>query len=424
LGAAAPGAEAAFVGHGGPVKGLALTSDGALLVSTSFDYSVIVWRLEDGAALDVLHGHDAAVNDVVVLPGDERFATAGDDGAILLWAFGESEPVGRLAGHVGRVVDLDVSADGRQLASAGWDHTVRLWDIVNGAVPRLLEGHGGPVNAVRFTPDGERLVTAGVDGALRLWRTADATRLAEWGGGPSAVNALAVANDGRTAFAAGASGEVRRFDLHDGRTLGPFRAGPPSPLFAVSLSPDGERLAATGMDGTITIFSTATGVVEQVLGGERNPLWSLATAPDGRTLFAGGNDRTIRQWSLATGREIDEPAPLPLPEKPVSAAAADGAAVWRRCAACHTLDPDSANRAGPTLHGIFGRRIGTVEGYPYSPALDGGDIVWTEATVADLFRRGPDVVTPGTKMPIQRITDENELAALIAFLRREAMPAE
>jgi cytochrome c len=299
-----------------------------------------------------------------------------------------------------------------------------LWDIADGTAPMVLEGHGGPVNAVRFTPDGERLVTAGADGALRLWRTADATRLAEWGSGPSAVNALAMADDGRTAFAAAASGEIRLFDLADGRALGHYRAGAPAPLFAVALSPDGERLAATGMDGTITIFMTATGAVDDVLGGERSPLWSLAMAPDGRTLFAGGNDRTIRQWSLATGQEIDEPAPLPVADAAERAPTDDEAAAWQRCAACHTLDPDGGNRAGPTLHGIFGRPVGTVEGYPYSRALAGGELVWTEASVADLFRRGPDVVTPGTKMPIQRITDENELAALIAFLKREAMPAE
>ena len=419
-----PSAGAAFLGHGGPVKGLALTSDGQLMVSASFDYSVIVWRLADGAALDVLHGHEAAVNDVVVLRGDRGFATGGDDGLVLLWAFGTDEPERLLEGHAGRVVDLDVSADGQFLASASWDRTVRLWDLATGAAVQTLEGHGGPVNAVRFTPDGERLVTAGADGAVRLWRAADGMQLAEWNGGPSAVHALAVEATGGIVFAAGSAGEVRRYDLAGSAILTPFQAALPAPLFALEVSPDGELLAATGMDGTISIFRTATGEVEEILGGERNPLWCLAIAPDGRTLLAGGNDRTIRQWSLVSGLEIDEPAPLPPPENVGVAADDEGALVWRRCVACHTLDPDSANRAGPTLFGVFGRPIGTVEGYPYSAALAESDIVWTEATVAELFRLGPDVVTPGTKMPIQRITDESELAALIDFLRREAMPAE
>ena len=56
-----------------------------------------------------------------------------------------------------------------------------------------------------------------------------------------------------------------------------------------------------------------------------------------------------------------------------------GAQVFRACVACHTLTPDEGNRAGPTLHGVFGRRIATLPGYNFSPALKKLDIVWTPA---------------------------------------------
>ena len=72
--------------------------------------------------------------------------------------------------------------------------------------------------------------------------------------------------------------------------------------------------------------------------------------------------------------------------------------------------------AGPTLHGLFGRRMGSVAGYAYSERLARGDITWTPETVADLFTRGPDVVTPGTKMPVQTVGNAEDLAALLRFL--------
>jgi cytochrome c len=72
--------------------------------------------------------------------------------------------------------------------------------------------------------------------------------------------------------------------------------------------------------------------------------------------------------------------------------------------------------AGPHLHGLFGRRMGSVAGYVYSERLARGDIVWTPDTVADLFTRGPDVVTPGTKMPVQRLENAEDMAALLRFL--------
>lgn len=54
------------------------------------------------------------------------------------------------------------------------------------------------------------------------------------------------------------------------------------------------------------------------------------------------------------------------------------------------------------------------EGCPCSPALAEGGLVWTEETVGRLLAFGPDSVTPGTKMPIQRISDAAERAALRA----------
>ena len=96
------------------------------------------------------------------------------------------------------------------------------------------------------------------------------------------------------------------------------------------------------------------------------------------------------------------------------------AEAFRACVACHTLDPDDGNRAGPTLHGIFGRRIASVPGYRYSPALRGMDIVWTPETVSKLFELGPATYTPGTRMPEQTIGGAEDRAALIRFLRSAA----
>ena len=89
-----------------------------------------------------------------------------------------------------------------------------------------------------------------------------------------------------------------------------------------------------------------------------------------------------------------------------------GAEVFRACVACHTLNADDGVRAGPTLHGIFGRRIATLPGYNFSAALRTMNIVWTPETVSKLFEVGPNTYTPGTKMPEQRIGSPGDRAAL------------
>ena len=101
---------------------------------------------------------------------------------------------------------------------------------------------------------------------------------------------------------------------------------------------------------------------------------------------------------------------------------AAGQALFRACAVCHTLTPDGGRRAGPTLWHLFGRKAGSVEGYRYSPSLKDSGIVWTEDTVSRLFEVGPDTLTPGSKMPIQRIDDAQQRADLIAYLRQATAP--
>ena len=75
-------------------------------------------------------------------------------------------------------------------------------------------------------------------------------------------------------------------------------------------------------------------------------------------------------------------------------------------------------RASQTLAGLFGRRIATLPGYNFSPALKKLDIVWTAETVSKLFELGPATFTPGTKMPEQKITSAQDRLALVRFLEK------
>jgi cytochrome c len=154
------------------------------------------------------------------------------------------------------------------------------------------------------------------------------------------------------------------------------------------------------------------------LVGPGLPVWSLAFAPDGDTLLTGGSDRIVRRWDARTGEHIG-PVVMSAPESDLAQyEGSRGAEVFRACAACHTLSPDDGNRAGPTLHGIFGRRIASAPGYAFSEALKEMDIVWTPETVSELFEIGPTLYTPGTKMPEQKITNSDDRAALMEFLQK------
>jgi cytochrome c len=63
--------------HGGPVRALAISGDGATALSGSFDSSAILWSLPDNSARQVLRFYDGAVNAVALL-GNGRAVTAED----------------------------------------------------------------------------------------------------------------------------------------------------------------------------------------------------------------------------------------------------------------------------------------------------------------------------------------------------------
>ncbi len=413
---AAVPAQAQLRGHGGPVKALAISPDGRAAVSGSFDTSAIRWSLATDSAEQVLRFHDGPVNAVALLP-DGRVVTGGGDARIAIWGAGEAQPQIVLQGHAAPVVALAVSADGKMLASASWDHTVRVWTLGDhGAVPppRVFEGHQQNVNGVAFVPDGSAVVSAGYDATVRIWplRQDGVPVVVNL---PTPLNALVVAPD-REILAAGADGKLYVLSA-EGELRGTIAPGE-TPIIALALSPDGSRIAAAGIRGAVAIIERAERRVVQTLVGPGLPVWSAAFFPDNRTLLTGGADRVIRRWDTTAGSPIGTVA-LGGPDDPLARYAGDpGAAVFRACVACHTLRPDQGNRAGPSLAGLFGRRIATLPGYNFSPALKQLDIVWTPKTVAKLFELGPATFTPGTKMPEQTISSPADRAALVEFLEQ------
>jgi cytochrome c len=407
----ATSAFAQLRGHGGPVRALAISADGQIAISGSFDSTAIRWSLTRNAAEQVLRFHSDAVNAVAWLR-DGRAATAGADGRIAIWTSGKTEPDDVLEGHTAPIVALAASPDGATLASASWDHTVRLWPLAGGA-PRVLAEHSQNVNGVAFAAD-RALISVSYDQSVRIWPLAGAPTPTVVPM-PTPLNAVAVGGDGEITVG-GADGKVY-FLAADGARAGDVAAGP-RPVISIAISPDGVRLAAASIGGAVAVIDRKTRNLARTLVGPGLPVWSVAFLPDSRTLLTGGADNIIRRWNAETGEPVD-PLLLETSGDPLAAYAGDrGAEIFRACVACHTLGTEQANRAGPTLAGIFGRRIATAPGYNFSDALKRLDIVWTPETVSKLFEIGPQAYTPGTKMPEQRIGSEQDRVALVQFLER------
>jgi len=102
----------------------------------------------------------------------------------------------------------------------------------------------------------------------------------------------------------------------------------------------------------------------------------------------------------------------------VNSAAADDAALFTPCRACHSLDPSAKIMPGPNLAGLIGRKVAGDPAFDYSPVLQQArekGRVWTLETLKT-FLADPEAMFPAMWMSAQGIRDVAARKALARFI--------
>ena len=137
-------------------------------------------------------------------------------------------------------------------------------------------------------------------------------------------------------------------------------------------------------------------------------------------IYAGGGGHGDHAQAYVIEVAGDEPAveevveEVNFAEVMATASAADGEGVWRNCQSCHSLD-EGRNGLGPSLYGVVGRAVGSVDGFNYSGALIAVADVW-DADHLNGFLEDPKGYAPGTAMGFNGLRKIEDRANLIAYL--------
>ncbi|MDX2288273.1 MAG: c-type cytochrome [Hyphomicrobiaceae bacterium] len=416
-------ASGTLAGHGGPVKAIRVDRNADRVLTGSFDYTLMVWdvSVDPARPLHRLADHAGAVNAVALTPDGTRALAAGDDGSLTVSDIASGKLVHRFTGHGAKVVDLAISSDGGFAVTASWDRTARIWNLRALTEGPVLEGHRGPVNAVAVSTDGTAVYTASADGEIRRFQAADgrldrSVHRHGWG-----INVMVLLPDGAHLAFGALNGTAAVIDTASGDAMAEL--GPAErPVLALATTERPGLIATASADGLVRVLRLADFALIEEYKNPYGPIWALDFSADGTALYLGGLDDFVTRWQVSP-RQSRETIASPFPRRFQLAGDPDDELEQgriqfsRKCSVCHTLAGDGKNRAGPSLEGVFGRRIGTVAGYPYSAALKRLDIVWDATTIGKLFELGPDAFTPGSKMPLQKMTDKRARDALIAYLK-------
>jgi WD40 repeat protein/DNA-binding SARP family transcriptional activator/energy-coupling factor transporter ATP-binding protein EcfA2 len=295
-------------GHDAVVMSVGFLPVGDRVVSASLDGTARIWDLDDGATVGILR-HQSAVRVAKPDRTGQVIATGAEDGVVRLWDIATGTELLSLAGHTTPVNTLSFNDDGTLLASGAGLDSIGRFGL--GLAPDLEARVWDVGVSHRRTPltvparDSATVEAEMARSRLRSGRTA--------GTGTGTSNRLAdvaLSPDGTQMAVSGPAGQVTLWDTETGREMGTLD-GHDLPVTGIAYSPTGQHLATSAADG-IKLWDAATGALITNLIDNDLPLrvtsgWytDVEFSPDGQTIAVSRADRTLTLVDVAAG-QIDE----------------------------------------------------------------------------------------------------------------------
>ncbi|PQO44162.1 c-type cytochrome domain-containing protein [Blastopirellula marina] len=165
--------------HADWVTAVSWSDDGKVLASGSLDKTAKAYDAETGEVLASFPGHNAAVRDVRILPGNDQAVSVGADARVRRWQLAEAK----------QTAEIGIGGEGRALLRSGdklfvpcTDKLVRRIDLKENKVAQQYEGHADWLLTAALSPAAEQpsLATGDFAGEVRVWNAADGTLLKNW----------------------------------------------------------------------------------------------------------------------------------------------------------------------------------------------------------------------------------------------------
>ncbi len=294
-------------GHSGPIRGIAVTPNGILMISASGDHSIKVWNIAELLERGESRGEPGAqdiyredVTAIAVTPDGDRAIAASQNGSVRMWDVERGRLVKLMRGHTMPVHSLAIPEEVPWVISASDDGTVRVQDMDSGEIVQELhgcEGHG-----LAVTPDAERVLFTTRDTVLTLRDLRTGEILRTLAKDKQMQAPVVLTQDAEWLVTAFEDNTLRLLPVEGGRA--PITIKNPGVVLDVKLTSD-ERFAVTlDLDGGLEVWDLEGGVVTQSLVGHTAMVFSLALMSERPRAVATSEDGTLKVWNLGIGEPL------------------------------------------------------------------------------------------------------------------------
>ncbi len=284
-----------LTGHTCPITDIALSRDGTKLITGSYDSTARIWDVPTGTLIRTLHGHTNQVISVAMSSDGLHAVSVAHNNAARYWSTDADTALkfknAASWGQDPRAVAFDAQAS--NVFIGYFLGGLHKWNLAADSIVQSFESTGNWLTAITVSVDGSKILS---NPDIWTLSSAKATTL------PASTDIFGAGffPDGLSILA-GWNGNAVILDAATGNTLRTY-SGHSQPVYSVTFSPDGSKVACGDLSGKVKILNVSNGTLVRTMSEHVNSVQSVRYSRDGSKMVT--SDGTAVLWDAGTGTSL------------------------------------------------------------------------------------------------------------------------